>query len=224
VDGEDREVLDQCMERMAAGDPAFLFTFARHFAPHVANVVRRHLVEMGRRDVLADRDELDALVIDACDVIYGRAGGWQAHGALPWTWADRAIRSEVARAIGHRTVPSEADDERASEHGPECSLGRDGIDVGLDDFDALARRHPVVALLADAVARAGSARDQRVFVEYRLQKELGDPSPAHVVGREFGLTPANVRQIDCRMRRKLAAIIAATPGYAELRDVRWIAA
>jgi hypothetical protein len=220
VDGEDREVLEQCMERMAAGDPAFLFTFARHFAPHVANVVRRHLVEMGRREVLADRDEIDALVIDACDVIYSRASGWQRDGALPWTWADRAIRSEVARAIGHRTVPAEADDDLASERAPVPLLHSNDV----DDFDALARRHPVVALLADAVARAGSARDQRVFVEYRLQKELGDPSPSHVVGREFGLTPANVRQIDCRMRRKLAAIIATTPGYAELRDVRWIAA
>ena len=96
--------------------------------------------------------------------------------------------------------------------------------LGADDFDALARRHPTVALLAEAVTRLGSARDQRVFIEYRLQKELGDPSPSHVVAREFGLSAANVRQIDCRMRRKLATIVASTPHYAELRDVRWIAA
>jgi hypothetical protein len=222
VEAADQDLLEHCMERMAAGDAAFLFTFARHFAPHVANVVRRDLAEMGRRDVLADADELNALVGDACHVIFGRAGGWRPGGALPWTWAARAIRSEVARSIGHRTVTVDGPDapqlaEAPSEPTPDGSLGA-------DDFAALARRHPRVALLADAVAQLGTARDQRVFIQYRLQKELGDPSPSQVVAREFGLTPANVRQIDCRMRRKLAAIVATTPDYAELRDVRWIAA
>jgi hypothetical protein len=205
------------MERMAAGDPAFLFTFTRHFAPNVAAVVRRQLTEMGRRDVLADGDELDALVADACYVIYTRAGGWRPGGALPWTWAARAIRAEVVRFVGHRTTSEIVDDVPSSEPAPEGSLDA-------HDFDALARRDPRVGLLAEVLSLIGSARDQRIFVEYRLQKELGDPAPSHVVAREFGVSPANVRQIDCRMRRKLAALVAASPDYAALRDVKWIAA
>jgi hypothetical protein len=220
VDAADRQLLEQCMARMAAGDAAFLFTFTRRFAPHVARAVRRHLEEMGRRDVIADADEFEAIVLDACYVIYERAAGWKPGRALPWTWAARAIRAEVARAIGHRTVVGDEgdfDDETTGGH------STDG-DLGVEDFSALARRHPDVALLADAVACVGTARDQRVFVEYRIQRALGDPSPAHVVAREFGLTPANVRQIDCRMRKRLAAVVASTPRFERLREVRWFAA
>jgi hypothetical protein len=214
---EDQQLLGLCMERMAAGDPAFLFTFARHFAPNVAAVVRRQLAEIGRRDIAADAAELDALVLDACHVIYTRAGGWRPGGALPWTWAERAIRAEVVRFVGHRTTSDVECHLPSSEPAPEGLLD-------VDDFRALAQRDPRVAMLADVVAQLGSVRDQRIFVEYRLQKELGDPAPSHVVAREFGVTPANVRQIDHRMRRKLAALVAATPDYAALRDVRWIAA
>jgi hypothetical protein len=219
VEAADQDLLEHCMERMAEGDAAFLFTFARHFAPHLANVVRRDLADMGRRDVLADADEVGALVLDACHVIFGRARGWHPGGALPWTWAAKAIRAEVARVVGHRTVTPDED-----ELGGEPSGATPDAPLGADDFRALAARHPLVAQLAEVVAQLGSARDQQVFIEYRLQKELGDPSPSHVVAREFGLTPANVRQIDCRMRRKLAAAVESTPDHAPLRDVRWLAA
>jgi hypothetical protein len=208
------------MARMAAGDAAFLFTFARRFRPQVAAVVRRHLADMGRRDVIADADELENLVLDACYVIYERAPGWKPGRALPWTWAARAIRAEVARGIGHRTVVGDEGDFDDETTGGRSTDG----DLGVEDFASLARRHPEVALLADAVASVGSARDQQVFLEYRIQQALGDPSPAHVVAREFGLTPANVRQIDCRMRKRLAAVIASTPRFAALQEVRWFAA
>lgn len=215
-----QELLETCMQRMAMGDHAYLFTFVREFGSRVEAAVRRMVGEMGRRDVLADPDELEALVLDACWVIYDRASGWRPGGALPWSWAARAIRAELARAIGHRTVPVTDDDVEVvdavaapSEHGD--------ADV---TFASLAQRDPRVALLADAVARIGSPRDQRVFIEYRLQKELGDPSPSHVVAREFGLTPANVRQIDCRMRKRLAEVIASDARFAALGDVRWLAA
>lgn len=214
------ERLETCMQRMAMGDRAYLFTFLHEFGPRVEAVVRRMLGEMGRRDVLADADELAALVQDACWVICERAAGWRPGGALPWSWAARAIRAELARAIGHRTVPVADDDVEVAEHFAAPSEG-DGGEVS---FAALARRDPRVALLADAVARIGSPRDQRVFIEYRLQKELGDPSPSHVVAREFGLTPANVRQIDCRMRKRLAQVIASDARFAALEDVRWLAA
>lgn len=214
------EVLETCMQRMAVGDPAYLFTFAREFGPKVESVVRRMLTEMGRRDVLADAGELDQLVQDACWVIYERAAGWRPGGARPWSWAARAIRAELARAIGHRTVPMDDDGGEVPEPVPAPSVDGDAEVT----FLSLARRHPRVALLTEAVASVSTPRDQRVVYEYWLQQELGDPSPSHVVAREFGLTPANVRQIDCRMRKRLAQVIASDARFAALEDVRWLAA
>jgi hypothetical protein len=72
--------------------------------------------------------------------------------------------------------------------------------------------------------RRFGCRLDSIILEYRIQRALGDPSPAHVVAREFGLTPANVRQIDCRMRKRVAALISSTPRFATLREVRWFAA
>jgi hypothetical protein len=212
------------MARMAVGDAAFMFTFAERFGSHVRRVVRVCLGEMGRDDVLRDEDELRSLVLDACYVIYERSSGWRPGGALPWTWARLAIRAEIGRAVGHHTVRGDDQDFESSD--ADSDRGNDGDDgmLGTDDFAELARRHPTVALLADAVRSVGSPRDQRIFIQYRLQKGLGDPSPAHVVAAEFGVTPANVRQIDCRMRRRVAAVLASSPRFESLREVQWFVA
>lgn len=209
------------MARMAAGDAAFLFTFAQRFGSHVQRVVRDCLSEMGRDDVLRDEDEVQSLVLDACYVIYDRASGWKPGGALPWRWARLAIRAEISRAVGHRTVRGEDGDFETTEVDPP-GAGNDAL--GPDDFAELARRHPTVALLADLVRSVGSPRDQRIFIQYRLQKGLGDPSPAHVVAAEFGVSPANVRQIDCRMRRRVARVVATSPRFEPLREVQWFVA
>jgi hypothetical protein len=74
------------------------------------------------------------------------------------------------------------------------------------------------------VRSVGSTRDQDIFIQYRLQKGLGDPSPAHAVAAEFGVSPANVRQIDCRMRRRVAAAVASSPRFESLREVQWFVA
>ena len=58
------------MTAMAAGDPAFLFTFTEHFGAALAGHVRRILTEMGRLDVVTDGDEVDGLVQDAALFIY----------------------------------------------------------------------------------------------------------------------------------------------------------
>jgi hypothetical protein len=82
----------------------------------------------------------------------------------------------------------------------------------------------MVALLLSAVGEIGNPRDQQVFVEYRLQLDLGDPSPSHVVARMFDLSPANVRQIYRRMRVRLGELVASDDRYAALEEVRWLAA
>ena len=93
-----------------------------------------------------------------------------------------------------------------------------------DDLDALVARDERVALLRDAIARCGKERDQRVHIQYRIQKRTGDASPALTVAAEFGLTPANVRQIDLRMRRRLQRLIETDPRFEALRDVEWLRA
>ena len=217
MDITDHELLEQCMARMAAGDRAYVITFTQAFTPRVQPVVRRILTEMGRHDVLADPYEVEALVQDACWVICERAGGWQPGKALPWTWAERAIRSEVARVIGHRCVP--VTDEHVEATAPPARGDADTVTLS-----TLADRNPMVALLLAAVAEIGSPRDQQVFMEYRIQLDMGDPSPSHVVARMFELSPANARQIYRRMRVRLADLVATDARYAALEEVRWLAA
>lgn len=220
MDVTDQEMLEECMSRMAAGDRASMFTFMQAFAPRLTPLVRRMLSEMGRRDVLDDPHEVEALVQDACWVICDRAPGWQPGRALPWTWAERAIRAEISRSVGHRTV------QATDEHFPfvDAFDVTDAAREASVTFKTLAEEHPMVRLLAAAVAEIGNPRDQQVFIEYRLQKEMGDPSPSHVVARMFHLSPDNVRQIDRRMRVRLANIVATTPRFAPLEEVRWLAA
>jgi RNA polymerase sigma factor (sigma-70 family) len=217
VDITDQSLLEECMARMAAGDRAYVITFTQAFAPRVLPVVRRVLTEMGRHDVLSDRYEVEALVQDACWVICERAGGWQPGKALPWTWAERAIRAEIGRVVGHRSVP--VSDEHVTAIAPPDDVSADTVTL-----TALADRNPMVALLLSAVAEIGSPRDQQVFVEYRLQLDLRDPSPSHAVARLFGLSPANVRQIHRRMRVRLNELVATDARFAALEEVRWLAA
>ena len=81
-----RRLLEQCMAAMAAGDAAFMFTFLHEFGPQVERVVRSIVAEMGRRDVLADTDEVHGLVQDAVMVVFERSPGWRPDGASPRLW------------------------------------------------------------------------------------------------------------------------------------------
>ncbi len=213
--------LNQMMAGMAAGDAAFLFAFVEAFGPKVRWVVRSILEGMGRHDIVRNVDELDGLTLDACDVIFRRAGGWQPGGAAPWNWAFKAIRAEVARAIGHRVVELGTDEDR---DGEVESHGDVVFDLAVDDLAVLIGRHPRVAVLDRAIRSVGSERDQAVYWEYRIQQGKGDPSPAHTVGARFGLKPDNVRQLCRRHGKKVWSAIETDPAYAELRDHGWFAA
>ncbi|MDW3217118.1 MAG: hypothetical protein R8F63_00785 [Acidimicrobiales bacterium] len=217
---ESDDPLNRVMAGMAAGDAAFLFAFIEEFAPKVRWVVRSILEGMGRHDIVRNADELDGLTLDACDVIFRRAGGWAPGGAAPWNWAFKAIRAEVARAIGHRVV--ELDDDFDGEVGSRSDVA--AVDLSVDDLSVLISRHPRVGVLDRAIRSVGSERDQLVYWEYRIQQGMGDPSPAHTVGARFGLKPDNVRQVCRRHGRKVWLVIETDPAFAELRDHGWFAA
>lgn len=250
MDAAERAVLEQLMGAMAAGDTVALFTFLDRYRARLGATVRRLLAPFGRHDVWRDPAQVDALVQTAAIVIFDHAGGWSRDGALPWTWAERAIRAELVAWIGHphdelhpdaaevgAPVPPPAAMPVAP--GPPARSTAIAVDGGAaeaidlllpqgpstaDELAWLAAREPLVALLWSAIRRVASPRDTDVHILYRLQKGMGDRSPAHTVGAEFGLAPDNVRQIDLRVRRKLGALIAVDPAYGPLRDLQWLAA
>ncbi len=63
-----------------------------------------------------------------------------------------------------------------------------------------------------------------MHLEYQVQKALGDRSPANTVGVMFDLSPANVRQIDRRVRRKLSDLQANDSAYTALARLSWVEA
>ena len=183
------------MARMARGDESAVWIALRHWHDDLAIAVRRILADLRRSDVVANREDFDFLVVAGALVIFDRAAGWDPAGAKPWTWAWSAIRAEVVSWLGNATTPFDAMAETADQASPT------GADI---DLGRLAAQHPRVANWLHAVGDVASERDRTVHVDYQVQKHLGDPSPARTVAAATGLTPANVRQIDRRVRCKLA--------------------
>jgi hypothetical protein len=231
---EERNELVELMAAMAAGDSAALFVFLDVFGGRLAAAVRRHLNAFGRRDVAGDIEQMAFLVMSAALAIFDRASSWSPDGALPWTWADLAIRSDVVAYLGHPSVELEdamlTTSTGVARAGGGALLCRPLVIVpdrclvvaADDEFDDLVARDERVALLREAIARCGSERDQRVHIQYRIQKRTGDASPAHTVAAEFALTPANVRQIDLRMRRRLQRLIDVEARFASLEGIEWL--
>ena len=197
--------LDRVMARLADGDVAYLVTLENGWRGPIARLVRALLREMGRSDLARDRDEVTGLVFDARFVIADRAGGWRPGGAPPWVWARFAIRAEIARSIGHRCV--ELDDD----HHDECAPAS----LDMAGYDELVARDPRFASFDEVLRECASERDRRIVIEYLQQQAGGDPSPAHTVGRMFGLEPAAVRQAFSRAMRKIRKLLGDEPPPSE---------
>jgi len=245
MDSDDDD-LCRCMEGMACGDAAFLFMFHERFGSQMAWVVRDIVRSMGRTDILRDGDEIDGLVIDACEVLFKRAGGWRPGGALPWNWARQAIRSGVAAGVGHRQV--EFSDASRVGSAATCGSGVEGeasgpradaadltgytvLDLVLasvtpvgNDLAAIVSADPRARLLDQAIRSVGHERSQLVCWQYGIQKSMGDPSPSITVGRMFGLNPGNVRQIYRRHKARVEALIEVDERFVSLREIGWFAA
>ena len=205
----------ELMARMADGDTAAVFTLAAHHGNRVAGVVRRELRRCGVDQVA--RDDLDGLVLDACMALLEVAPAWRPDGAQPWWWAQGRILGEVRRWVG---VHADALDDH--EHGLD---DRSEPVVSVDDepiaatFARLVDREPVVGLLPEA-CRAARVGEEAMFclLEYRIQQDQGDPSPAHTLAPRYGVTPEALRQRVSRSTRRLRRVVADDPRYAALAD------
>lgn len=218
----DRALLARLMAAMAAGDAAALFPFIDEFGDRLAGTVRSVLHSLGRADMARDPHNIDYLVQSAGLVIFDRASGWDPDGALPWTWASRAIRSSVVSWLGHPSVelPDGNELTDAVSHRTEAGSAAQA-DV---DFDQMSTTDPGVALLVRAVRLVASERDAEVHLQFQTQKALGDRQPANTVAHMMGLSPANVRKINERVRAKLSQLAATDADFAGLARVAWVEA
>lgn len=200
----DADLLATCMAGMAAGDASLLWAFLEAFGDRLAGVVRGALRDFHREDVARDADAVHGLVLDVAFVLFDRAAGWRPGGAAPWHWARAAVRAEVAARIGHRTEELDLDRLEQEAGAPPVAVAAGvGRAEGAAALDRLAARHPEVAAFTERLDAVASPRDRQVFAEYLLQQSHGDPSPSHTVAAILGLTPANVRQIVCRVRGRV---------------------
>jgi hypothetical protein len=197
----DHERLTTLMAQAAGGSRTAPISLYQEFGLFIARALRRHLRDLGVRDV--DPDDLHGLTMDACFLLSERAGSWRPDGgALPWVWAERRLRMLASRHVGQWSDP--LDGSHAQVAAPEL------LGPALDDPDELellhqvAERLPAAARYATALTSAAtSERNQRVLLAYRLQASLGDRSPAVTIGRRFDMTPAAVRQVVKRTTDRL---------------------
>lgn len=213
------------MSALAGGDCAALWTLATEFDDELRGAARHRLVRMGRLDLANDGDTLAGLVIDIAFLF--RNTSWTPDGgALPWVWAGRAIDRLVSETAGHRSAETDADEVSAAgsdRHAVPGASAGDGVAMSDVGFDSLAESDPTVGLLREAIARVASERDQRVHIAYRTQHADGDPSPANTVAAMTDLAPANVRQIDRRVRAKLSTLVDTDQAFAPLKELAWLA-
>lgn len=194
---EMKEAVRPLMAAMAEGSADALFELIDQFRPELERVVGGILRSLHRSDIGRSPSDVASLVVSAGFVLFGRAGGWRPDGALPWVWAYRSIREAIVADIGHPSV--EFDPVRFEAPAVASPAESDRV----IDVRDLAKRHDGVATWVAAVEDVANERDQRVHLEYQVQKRLGDPSPALTVAAMFELTPDNVRQIDRRVRARL---------------------
>lgn len=215
--------LEAIMAGLAAGDVAFL----RALHLHHGDELRRFLLGTNRRLGLPPLppDDVDGLVWDACEVVAGVAGSWRPDGgARPWVYARARIEGLLRAFAGPPTRPYDGELDRL-EAGPPV--------VGADDppavtvLDRLVRdgADPVLALFQEALGRVVPAPENRELVlRYAEQLAAADPAPASTVGRLLGRPPVNVRQMYCRVRRRLVGLAMAEPRYRPLLTLPLLAA
>ena len=213
--------LEETMCRLGAGDAAAVWSLIDDFGDDLAKVARTIISATGRRDVLDDPGRVEGIVVDIALHLFQEAHAWDPQGgALPWVWARRAIEKIVYADLGHRSV--ELDDLARDHSGAAPAAPSLVVEVDAT-LAVIAERDEAVAKLVEAISLVGSPRDAAVHTEYRIQHAAGDPSPANTVAESFGLRPANVRQIDGRMKRKLRQLAEDDSSFSEIGDLRWLA-
>jgi len=207
-DEEDRTLaaITEVMARLAAGDMAAMTTLMDRWDRPIKAALRRIAKD---RNVRLHAEDLDEMLVEAVLVLQQVAGAWSPEGgAMPWVWARHRLANVVDEFLGQLGPSIDA--------GIELHLAAPLPTVACEEVDveevlarlaregsAAGERYRLVEGLQRALRVVASDRDRRVFLEVEVQAASGDPSPANTVGKMFGLRPAAVRQIRCRVRRKL---------------------
>ena len=212
-DPSDPFAVEAIMARLVEGDPAAVFTLAEHHGHRIAGVVRRQLRRCGVDDIGVD--DLQALVIDACFELRDVAGAWRPGGALPWWWAEGRIRAVVNGWIGVHA--DSIDDHWAAVEAGESGFAPTAEDSVAETFARLVEEVPLVGLVAEA-ARAARVDEVALLcmLDYCIQQDQGDPSPAHTLAARYGVSPETLRQRICRGRRRLRDVVDTDPRFAPL--------
>jgi len=212
--------VESIMARLAAGDTAAVFTLCEHHGHRVAGVVRRQLRRCGVDDV--SRDDLQSLVVDACMELQAVAPSWRRGGALPWWWAEGRIRGLVTRWVGVHADPL---DEHWGDADQDTSAVAPAVETSIaETFARLVEAEPLVGLVAEA-ARAAKVDDVALvcILDYRIQQDQGDPSPAHTLADRYGISPDALRQRVSRSRRRLRRVVESDPRFAPLAGFQLVA-
>ncbi len=212
--------VEAIMARLVAGDEAAVFTLAEHHGHRVAGVIRRQLARAGVDTVSAD--DLSSLVLDACMELRHVASAWRPDGALPWWWAEGRIRSLVNAWVGVHADP--IDDHWGAVDGEQGDPAPSFEDSVAATFARLVREVPLVGLVAEA-ARAARVDEVSLvcLLDYRIQQDQGDPSPAHTLSGRYGVSPEALRQRVSRNRRRLRHVVATDPRFAALAEFQLVA-
>jgi hypothetical protein len=218
--GVDRVRLTEIMRAMGDGDNAAVLHLHQEFFNPMAAVVR---VELRRHHIhRIDDDDLNGLVLDVCFALSSCAMAWNSDGALPWQWARPRVAAVVSSWVGQFADVFDPERHGGAQvcvaepwTGDEPSM--------LELLDDLARRHPALALLREALEVVGSARDQELLIAYVAQKQAGDTSPAVTLAASFNVSPEVVRQAVSRMRRGLLQLAATDDRYEVLSGLALVA-
>lgn len=207
--------VEAIMARLVAGDTAAVFTLVEHHGHRVAGVVRRQLRRCGVDEVA--KDDLQSLVLDAAMELLQVAPAWKPGGALPWWWAEGRIRAVVNGWVGVHA--DNLDDHVESIEDGEVFHAATEEDEIAETFARLVDEVPLVGLVAEA------AREARIdelillcLLDYRVQQDQGDPSPAHTLAPRYGVSPDALRQRVSRGRKRLRAVVDTDPRFAPIAD------
>lgn len=199
---ERRVQLDDLMARLP-GDAAAEVGLLVHFGDDIARTIRVLARELGLPRLVDD--DVDALVVDACEVVAEVAKWWRPDGgALPWVYGRDRLRTMLRRWQGPPTAPlPDGDVLGAVEDGVVVAVADDGRPA-LVVLDGLLRddAHPVLRCLQVALERV-APRDAELVLLYAQQQDAGDPSPSHTVGALLERSPDAVRQANSRALRRL---------------------
>lgn len=220
-DREDRDgELAAVMAALAAGDQAAVITLAVRFEPELARAVRTVAANRGAR---LSADDVGELVLDAAIVLADLAGSWDAEkGAPPWVWARHRVAAVVDAHVGQHTRSLDLIERSDLDEAAPLPSAGDEPPV-TEVLGRLAQADPRIGLLREAVERVASPRDVVLFLETEVQASLGDRSPAVTVGQMLRLRPEAVRQQHGRVRKRLQALAASDPYFADLADLAIVA-